>query len=535
MARVKKKLLNIGPGINQVGLNVTADTEARQLMHSGGNQVITGEKIFTVPPQSPGYPIFTDSAVPKKALLENTRCAAMTVTDIFNITREDLQNGYVTLSQNVAPGKNASLEIVEFEGAPGLALNQDFGLMTNPDGSINKLQWQGWALGRPGVMIEGQRMVVRYSACRDSLYGKLDMTTIFMARVEDKADPESFINQHLNKNHIVTVDDSEKHIELVRLSNGETIRIKLPQITGSSGLGLTSAGGKLLLYSTPVPQIEDIGQNGLYRVLRSRYPFVSGAFNVYEYDGNGWILKLTDDMHDEFDAMKTLELVDSLGEYPLLMDVVPVGRDKLGLYMSWRSTKYVMDTEHGYQEHDGECVAELKIFGPDYHHVATRRVTKHLDSSIGYPFKYHAYSGPFLATGTDFVPSCDGAWGLNAPSWPILGSGRFTFEYPGSCLVPLDDSSYVTPGLVLERFRSLENDTTQYDRKQLGSPGEAECVSYTKGDISLFYDSEYSSEQYIGVFDALKCELMDLRGTEAFTHYKNAKQQGYRGLLVLNM
>ena len=68
MARVKKKLLNIGPGINQVGLNVTADTEARQLMHSGGTQVITGEKIFTVPPQSPGYPIFTDSAVPKNSL-----------------------------------------------------------------------------------------------------------------------------------------------------------------------------------------------------------------------------------------------------------------------------------------------------------------------------------------------------------------------------------------------------------------------------------------------------------------------------------
>ena len=358
---------------------------------------------------------------------------------------------------------------------------------------------------------------------------------VFMAKVEDKADPESFINQHLNKNHVVTADDSEKHLELIRLSNGETIRIKLPQITGSSGLGLTSAGGKLLLYSTPVPQIEDIGQNSWYRVLRSKYPFATGAFNVYEYDGNGWILKLTDDMHDEFEAMRTLELVDSLEIYPLLMDVIPVGRDKLGLYTSWRSTKYTMATANAYNEHDGECVAELKVFGPDYHHVATRRVTKHLDSSVNYPFKYHVYSGPFLATGTTFVPSCDGAWGLNAPSWPILGNGRFTFEYPGACLVPLDDSSYVTPGLVLERFKTLENGIAQYDRKPLGAPGGAECISYTKGNVALIHEAEHSSDQYLGVFDALKCELTDLRGTEAFTHYKNAKQQGYRGALVLDL
>ena len=154
--------------------------------------MIKGEKIFTVPPQSLGYPVFSSSAVPKRALLENTRCAAMTVTDVFTVTREDLQNGYVTLSQNVAPGKNASLEIVEFEGAAGLALNQDFGVVTNPDGSVNKLQWQGWPLGRPGTMVEGQRMVVRYSACRDSLYGKFDLNMVFMAKVEDKADPESF-------------------------------------------------------------------------------------------------------------------------------------------------------------------------------------------------------------------------------------------------------------------------------------------------------------------------------------------------------
>ena len=288
MAKIKKKMLDIGPSKDQVGLNVTQDTETRQLVSLSNPQTIVGEKTFSVPPRSNAYPVMQNDAVSKKALLESTRCATGTITDVITVTAEDIQNGYVSLSKSIAPGKTASLEIIEFEGAAGLALNQDFGIVTNPDGSVNKLQWQGWPLGRPGMMVEGQRMVVRYNTCKKSLYGVPDISSMFMARVEDKADPESFINEHLNKNYIVTVDDSEKHLELIRLSNGETIRIKLPQITGSSGLGLTCAGGKLLLYSTPVPQIEDIGE-----ALRSRYPFVTGAFNVYEYDGNGWMLKLT--------------------------------------------------------------------------------------------------------------------------------------------------------------------------------------------------------------------------------------------------
>ena len=61
MARVKKKLLDIGAEIDRVGLNITVDTEERQLMSSGGTQEIKGEKNFTVPPQSLGYPVFARS------------------------------------------------------------------------------------------------------------------------------------------------------------------------------------------------------------------------------------------------------------------------------------------------------------------------------------------------------------------------------------------------------------------------------------------------------------------------------------------
>ena len=540
MAKIKKKMLDIGPGKDQVGLNITQDTETRQLVSLFNPQTIVGEKTFAVPPRSNAYPVMQDDAVSKKALLESTRCVTGTITDVITVTAEDIQNGYVSLSKDIAPGKTASLEIIEFEGAAGLALNQDFGVVTNPDGSVNKLQWQGWPLGRPGMMVEGQRMVVRYNTCKKSLYGAPDISSVFMARVEDKADPESFINEHLNKNYIVTVDDSEKHLELIRLSNGETIRIKLPQITGSSGLGLTSAGGKLLLYSTPVPQIEDIGKNGWYRALRSRYPFANGAFNVYEYDGNGWVLKLTDDMHDEFEALKGVDLVDPAGEYPLLMDVVPVGKDDLGLYMSWRSVAEYVVANGDYDEKGGvDCIAALKIFGKDYQYKTTKRVALNWEDNRAFNYgtafeKYHVYSGPFLATDKAFVPSCDGGHGANIPYWPTLGQG-LSISFIESVMVPLSDNSIVSTELSVVQFIGMDEYDQQFNYKQLGTPGGAECISFMRGNVALFHESEGSSEQYLGLFDADKCKLIDLKGTEAFTHYKNAKQQGYRGLLVLGM
>ena len=535
MAKIKKKMLDIGPSKDQVGLNVTQDTETRQLVSLSNPQTIVGEKTFSVPPRSNAYPVMQNDAVSKKALLESTRCATGTITDVITVTAEDIQNGYVSLSKSIAPGKTASLEIIEFEGAAGLALNQDFGVVTNPDGSVNKVQWQGWPLGRPGMMIEGQRMVVRYNTCKKSLYGTPDISNMFMARVEDKADPESFINEHLNKNYIVTVDDSEKHLELIRLSNGETIRIKLPQITGSSGLGLTCAGGKLLLYSTPVPQIEDIGG-----ALCSRYPFVTGAFNVYEHDGNGWMLKLTDDMHDEFEALKDVDLVDPANLYPLLMDVVPVGKEDLGLYMSWRSVAEYVVANGVYDEKGGvDCIAALKIFGKDYQYKTTKRVVLNWEDNRAFGYgvrteKYHAYSGPFLATDRDFVPSCDGFHAYSSASWPTLGPG-LSISFEENVMVPLSDNSLVSPELSVVQFIGMDGNSQQFNRKQLGTPGGAECISFMRGNVALFHESEGSSEQYLGLFDADKCKLIDLKGTEAFTHYKNAKQQGYRGLLVLSM
>lgn len=110
------------PDKDQVGLNITQDTETRQLVSLSNPQTIMGEKTFAVPPRSNAYPVMQDDAVSKKALLESTRCATGTITDVITVTAEDIQNGYVSLSKDIAPGKTASLEIIEFEGAAGLAL-----------------------------------------------------------------------------------------------------------------------------------------------------------------------------------------------------------------------------------------------------------------------------------------------------------------------------------------------------------------------------------------------------------------------------
>ena len=140
VTKIKKKMLDIGPGKDQAGLNITQDTETRQLVSLSNPQTIVGAKTFSVPPRSNAYPVMQNDAVSKKALLESTRCVTGTITDVITVTTEDIQNGYASLSKDITPGKTASLEIIEFEGAAGLALNQDFGVMTNPDGSVNKLQ-----------------------------------------------------------------------------------------------------------------------------------------------------------------------------------------------------------------------------------------------------------------------------------------------------------------------------------------------------------------------------------------------------------
>ena len=238
--------------------------------------------------------------------------------------------------------------------------------------------------------------------------------------------------------------------------------------------------------------------------------------------------------------------MDPASIYPLLMDVVPVGKEDLGLYMSWRS---VAEHTGFYTQRGVDCVAELKIFGKDYQYKTTKRVALDWEDNRAFGYgvqteKYHAYSGPFLATNRAFVPSCGGVHAFSSKSFPTLGPGlSIDFEFYGDNnngvgIVPLSDNATVSSELSVVQFIGMDGYNQQFNRKQLGTLGGADgCTSFTRGNVALFQESNNSptGEHYLGLFDADKCELIDLKGTEAFTHYKNAKQQGYRGLLVLGM
>lgn len=534
MAKLKKNMLDIGVGRKQVGLNVTKDTETRQLISNSQLQQINGTKTFNVPPRSNASPIITIDAVPKRALLENTLCAAYTVTDIFEITPTDLQNGYVKLSKPIAPGKTASLEIVDFEGAPGLALNQDFGVVTNQDGSVDKLQWKDWPLGQAGKMIAGQRMVVKYSACRNSLNKGVNLDTLFVPRIEGLTDPTNFVSAKVNRNNVVMAEHSEKFLELMRLSNGEIVKIKLPALSGSSGLGLTCAGGKLLLYATPTPNLEYAGLATGRQNLRSDYPFTTGAFRVYEYEGNGWELKLTDDMRAEFEAISDQTMISWERYAALVMDVMPVGKDKLGLYRAWRTAKVSPGdpgTGNTIYTEDVELFASLKIFNMNYEHVDTKDV--HCDETLlsvpEISFAFHDYCA---ATDSIFVPTSNGVRASGSTCWPVYGS----MGDPGNMwLIPLTDDLCIGVGSMGDAIgicSSVYSYNLPYDDgliKRFEGYG-FDTGFWVRGDKMLIENT-----QKLGLFNMSEHTLDDLTGNEVETNYRNAVSQGYRGFLILDM
>lgn len=166
MARVRKKLLDIGPSPDQVGLNVLLDRNGHQLIR-GGDQTFGGAKTFAVPPRVENAEFLTnDTAITKRMLLEYTRCVGEVFEEVLTVTDQDLANGYIKLSKNIAPGQADSLEIVYYEGAAALTVGLDFGYVTDGDKPVNKLKWDGYTLGQPGRVVVGQEIHVRYNTCR---------------------------------------------------------------------------------------------------------------------------------------------------------------------------------------------------------------------------------------------------------------------------------------------------------------------------------------------------------------------------------
>lgn len=166
MAKVRKKLLDIGPAPDQVGLNVLLDRNGHQLIR-GGDQTFGGAKTFAVPPRVENAEFLTnDTAITKRMLLEYTRCVGEVFEEVLTVTDQDLANGYIKLSKDIAPGQADSLEIVYYEGAAALTVGLDFGYVTEGDKPVNKLKWDGYTLGQPGRVVVGQEIHVRYNTCR---------------------------------------------------------------------------------------------------------------------------------------------------------------------------------------------------------------------------------------------------------------------------------------------------------------------------------------------------------------------------------
>lgn len=166
MARIKKKLLGIGSAPGEIGLNVIVDRNGHQLIR-GEDQTFVGAKTFSVPPRVENAQFLTnDTAITKRMLLEYTRCISEVFEEVLTVTDQDLANGYIKLSKNIAPGQADSLEIVYYEGAAALTVGLDFGYVTDGDKPVNKLKWDGYTLGQPGRVVVGQEIHVRYNTCR---------------------------------------------------------------------------------------------------------------------------------------------------------------------------------------------------------------------------------------------------------------------------------------------------------------------------------------------------------------------------------
>ena len=300
MSKVKRKILNLGASTSKIGLNKVIETTKRRLLNVD-EQSIDGGKSLASPPLTPLFPCIDIDAVPKKSILEASRCLAVFVEETLTVTQTDVNRGYLVLGKEIASNQRASFEIVDMTGAGAMALDQDYTLIAHP-GLPTRLQWENWPMGRPGRVAAGQKITVRYNTCAESEFGK-EFSQYRLWSAEKT---------------VFTEADSGGTVVLTRAADGRAVSVPLPVIGAGSTLTLTAAAGHLLLYSLPVAL-----ENG-------EAPYFVGKYTVFSYDGIGW--------------QKRIESTGRLGRlgFPSgaragLMDftVMPVEEDKIGLYVTY--------------------------------------------------------------------------------------------------------------------------------------------------------------------------------------------------------
>lgn len=125
MSKLPRQMLDID-------LDVVMDYNDHAVMREDHLQTFRGVKTFNEPPQSlVTIPFSYDQAVTKEMLLNATQGMNKYFQQTLVVTEEDISNGYVKLSKEIPAGKETSLEIEYFAGAPLMVNSVDFGAETD--------------------------------------------------------------------------------------------------------------------------------------------------------------------------------------------------------------------------------------------------------------------------------------------------------------------------------------------------------------------------------------------------------------------
>ena len=350
MAKVGERMLDIGPAPEQIGLNMVLETAERQLI-SDKEQVFEGKKTFSTPPLVISTPIANTNVVTKKDLMEYTRCIGNVKVETLTVTEEDIANGYIKLSEDVAPNQTESLEILYYEGSEGLVNGLDFGVGFDSHGKVNRLVWQGWPLGIPGKVIVGQEIKVSYNYCKPSIRGS------------DFNPDKAFLLKEVGSN-----------IEARRLSDNKVFTAPLPSPLPDwypqpylSDLGDPNSE----LITPPAPIRSAFGKLLLCRIPRVE---TDTQFEILEYDGTAWVLKLTVEM-PELLTQNRNEILSrgvrsSWGEQH---EVLPLSDNLMGLLSKWE-----YETEVNAKRNFKTRIV-LRIYSSDYTLVETKSAAGKLD------------------------------------------------------------------------------------------------------------------------------------------------------------
>jgi hypothetical protein len=384
--KTDKRLLDLGTEAEQIGTNKVIDSPSRFLIDNGGAQTFAGAKTFDTPAHGSIDPVVDNDLVPKVSLLNDTRELGRLFEETLTVGIEDLANGYISLTKAVAPGQEASLKILYYEGASAMTLGLDFTLAVDDVGDLRRLKWQGYPLGIPGCVVLGQEILVRYmyvppeverdsSRADPSEYWLLYEGTYLNEGTGTQPTLPRYLMPTFFNTYILEDYQSGKTMVFRNLVTGETKTLTLPSISGT--VLFTIVRGIPIIYVPLAPESLEGGDVGNgFSVATVTHPYIKDKFNVYCSDWTQWtkVLELDPpseltvnddpDMYIESRYPPITNLGVSISNNPLnpFMAVGAFGDDFIGVYTTW-----------------GPILVTSEAYGTtDYDRPVTRRTRAHV-------------------------------------------------------------------------------------------------------------------------------------------------------------